>query len=155
MSADAERFWSKVDKSGDCWLWTGGLRTGYGRFTLLVNGQRQWFQAHRFSLELAGRPAPRDALVDHICRNKACVRPDHLRPATRKQNAENLTGAHRDSKSGVRGVYWHERDQKWRATVGHAGRLYQKNFGDLAEAAKWAQTKRNEFFTYNELDRCG
>lgn len=147
------RFWAKVDKSGDCWLWTGAKRTGYGRLARTVNGQRRWIQAHRYALELIGRPARDDQEVDHTCHNRACVRPDHLRPVTHKQNAENQKGSYRNSKSGVRGVYWHNRDEKWRATVCHQGRLYQRNFDSLESAAEWSRSLRNELFTHNDQDR--
>lgn len=77
-----ERFWSKVDTTGICWEWTRGKQKGYGRFT--VNG-KQW-KAHRFAwTELVG-PVSDDLDLDHVCRNRACVNPDHLDPVTRRVN---------------------------------------------------------------------
>src|SRR4051794_13702756 len=46
-----ERFWGSVDKSGDCWIWTGARRRGYGVFRL--SNPRRMVDAHRFSLEQA------------------------------------------------------------------------------------------------------
>jgi hypothetical protein len=76
-------FWAKVDKSGDCWLWTSILsHNGYGRFW---DGDR-FVQAHRFSYELAGGQIPDGYHVDHLCRTRACIRPDHLEAVTPREN---------------------------------------------------------------------
>ena len=84
-SADVlERFWAKVDKSGDCWEWTATKSYGYGR--IKVNGRMPL--AHRISWELAnGREIPAGLEVDHMCFNHGCVNPDHLRLLTRSENA--------------------------------------------------------------------
>lgn len=80
--ATIERFWSKVDKSQDCWLWQGGrIPKGYGWFYF----RKTWF-AHRFSMFLVGKLID-DLSVDHLCRNKACVNPDHMEMVTLKENA--------------------------------------------------------------------
>lgn len=82
----ATRFWSKVDKRGadDCWLWTGALTTGYGRFHVAVGVPL--VLAHRFAYEaLVGR-IPRGLDLDHLCRVRACVNPAHLEPVTRRNN---------------------------------------------------------------------
>ena len=76
------RFWSQVNKAGDCWEWTGSLRRGYGRFKT----GRTSVTAHRFSYEHMVGPIPEGLELDHLCRNTACVRPDHLEPVTRLVN---------------------------------------------------------------------
>lgn len=70
-----ERFWAKVDKSADCWVWKGATVQGYG--ILHVTGKRSVY-AHRFSYELAFGPIPPLVAVCNTCENKLCVRPDHL-----------------------------------------------------------------------------
>src|SRR5262245_49640461 len=69
----AERFWSRVNKTDTCWLWTAGVmgRTGYGgfRFDGCVRG------AHRFSWQLAHGPIPGGAHVLHRCDVRLCVNP--------------------------------------------------------------------------------
>lgn len=79
-----ERFWSHVDRSGSCWVWTATTGThGYGR-VFWLGKQRQ---AHRIAYELIVGPIPEGLELDHLCRNRACVRPNHLEPV---QQAENL-----------------------------------------------------------------
>lgn len=66
-----------------CWLWTGSLTTsGYGQFSW----KRRMMQAHRLSLELRGVAIPEGMVVDHVCRVRSCVNPDHLRVVTQRQN---------------------------------------------------------------------
>lgn len=144
------RFWSKVDKSKECWEWTAGRVNGYG--TYWANGKSH--KAHRVSYEMCVGPIPKGLVIDHICHNTACVRPEHLRLATNKQNVENQLGAQSHSTSGVRGVTWHKRDKKWQATVIHNWkRIHVGYFDSLAEAGAAAAAKRNELFTHNDADR--
>lgn len=70
-----ERFWSKVDQSGDCWLWTACLfQRGYGCFRM----KHANVAAHRIAWELAFGPVPPGLWVLHHCDIRACVRPSHL-----------------------------------------------------------------------------
>jgi hypothetical protein len=92
---EAQRFWTKVDRSGPdgCWLWLGQLNQwGYGHFRrTLAPGQHQTVKAHRFAYTLLVGPIPAGLTLDHLCGHHACVRPDHLEPVT---NAENLRRRH-------------------------------------------------------------
>ena len=71
---DIDRFWSKVDKSSDCWLWTGAVAKGRG----IVTRQGKKYAVHRYVVSVVGKKIPEDYDVHHICENKLCVRPDHL-----------------------------------------------------------------------------
>lgn len=145
---ELNRFWWKVEKTKTCWNWTGRTRAGSGQYWL--HG-RHW-EAHRVSFELANGPIPDGLLIDHICFNRACVNPDHLRLATRKQNHEHLTGAQRNSTTGIRGVY--RRRGRWFAKVGHNNKAYHLGYFDTAAEAEAAVlAKRLEFFTHNNVDK--
>lgn len=76
------RFWSKVKKTSSCWEWTGALTHGYGH--LRVNS-KDW-RAHRFSYELEFGQIPSGLVLDHLCMNKSCVKPQHLEAVTQAQN---------------------------------------------------------------------
>lgn len=85
----AERFWSKVDKTADCWAWTASLGShGYGQFYL--DGRPQG--AHRVAWLLTNGLVPEGKELDHLCRNRACVRPEHLEAVPRRVNF--LRGEH-------------------------------------------------------------
>lgn len=87
-----DRFWSKVDQSGSCWEWKSYRHLGYGRF--YIRGKSE--AAHRIAYELSsGLPMTKWAnlTVDHICRNRGCVNPKHLRLVTRGENVLAGIGA--------------------------------------------------------------
>lgn len=85
----ADRFWPKVDQSGEYWLWTAACNSdGYGRFWL---GNRNT-RAHRAGWILQRGPIPDDLTIDHLCRNRRCVRADHLEVVTQGENARRGDG---------------------------------------------------------------
>lgn len=75
LLAYAERFWAKVDRTENCWIWTGRIdRQGFG----VLNFQGKAWKAHRLALALSYpsfNPAHR---VLATCGNRNCVRPDHM-----------------------------------------------------------------------------
>ena len=79
------RFWMKVNKiETGCWEWTGAkFRDGYGLFYVASHGN---IGAHRFSYRLAYGDIPEGLQLDHLCRVRHCVRPDHLEPVTVQEN---------------------------------------------------------------------
>jgi hypothetical protein len=149
-----ERFWSKVEKTETCWNWTASRMTsGYGQIGIGGKYGRP-HGAHRVAYELAVGPIPEGMQVDHMCHNKLCVNPDHLRAVTNKQNNEHLTGAKKNSKSGIRGVSWRSEVRKWQAQVGHNGKNHNLGLFAMIEDAEAAViAKRLELFTHNDLDR--
>lgn len=86
----ADRFWEKVDRSGDCWTWTAYRNpAGYGEINL--GGRLGAVLAHRVAYELTFDVAPGDLHVLHRCDNPACVRPDHLFLGTHIDNMRDMT----------------------------------------------------------------
>ncbi len=83
------KFWRHVfiDSSveNSCWVWVGCICRGYGHF---VTSQQPTVivKAHRFSYESLVGKIPDGLTIDHLCRNKACVNPNHLEPVTMRIN---------------------------------------------------------------------
>lgn len=80
----AKRFWSLLDKSGECWVWTKSCsRKGYGRVCV---GHERYKQAHRIAWSLVNGEIPEGMGVLHRCDNPPCCRPDHLFLGTQLDN---------------------------------------------------------------------
>lgn len=80
-----DRFWSKVAQlPGEaCWEWRGSIdHGGYGQY----RHNERTTSAHRYAYENRVGPIPAGMTIDHLCRNRACVRPDHLEAVTQRTN---------------------------------------------------------------------
>ena len=142
------RFWEKVDKTDSCWVWTAGLdQKGYGRFR--IEGEKRL--AHIVSWIMVNGEIPAGMLLDHICQNKSCVNPGHLRLATNKQNSEYRSGPARHNKSsGIRNVY--KKGNGWAVAIRHNYKLiYFGTYSTVAEAEAVAIRERARLFSFPEF----
>lgn len=149
-----DRFNDYVSKSEGCWLWSGYLsHEGYG--TIRAGGRGSaTLLAHRLAYELSTGPIPDGMHIDHKCHTRACVRPDHLRAVTPKQNVENFGGLMVNNTSGVRGVSWVKRKQRWTTRVWHNHKAYGAGtYVDIKDAEAAVVELRLRLHTHNDLDR--
>jgi hypothetical protein len=87
------RFWSKVDKGPDCWLWTGSIdHLGFSEFRLMMpGGAHRMLRAYRYAWKLAHGEVPAGVDVVHRCRTRQCVRPEHLALRVRAERPHRPT----------------------------------------------------------------
>lgn len=131
-----DRFLGKVHylPSG-CWRWTGFVgKRGYGMIAG-VDKYSQPLTAHRVSFEIFVGSIPDGLVLDHTCRNRWCVNPDHLRTCTQGENAKNMSLGRRNT-SGYIGVHFDVRRNKWVAMVSANGKsMHVGRFATAEEAA--------------------
>lgn len=84
-----ERFWAKVDATGDCWEWTGHQQFGYGLF-VVSSKPLKVAKAHRVAWELLVGPIPEGLVIDHLCRVQRCLNPAHLEVVTPAENSRRM-----------------------------------------------------------------
>jgi hypothetical protein len=79
-----ERFMEKVSiAENGCWLWTGAIKqNGYGFFGIKKNCQQKMHNAHRWIYEYHNGPIPDGLTIDHLCRTRNCVNPQHMEPVS-------------------------------------------------------------------------
>ncbi len=100
-----DRIGDKFTVGDGCWEWTASRTTaGYGQTS--VAGKYR--MAHRALYELLVGPIPNGLQLDHLCRNRGCVRPDHLEPVTQ---AENLRRGERWQQRKTHCPQGHEYDE--------------------------------------------
>jgi hypothetical protein len=99
-----DRFWKKVDKSGDCWEWKASkTELGYGQF---YPEHGSPVKAHRYSYSISVGDIPINMCVCHTCDNPGCVNPGHLWVGSITDNAQDkvrkgrsFTGDHKGEKN--------------------------------------------------------
>jgi len=79
----AQRLLNRTDRTGKCWIWLGSCNDrGYGK---MWDGSRLSY-VHRLSYEAFVGPIPNGLTIDHLCRNRQCLNPEHLEPVTNREN---------------------------------------------------------------------
>lgn len=119
-------FWSRVDKTSSetgCWLWTAMKDTG-GYGTVSWNGKMK--KSHRISYLLTRGEVSKALTLDHLCRNRACVNPDHLEPVTMRVNALRGFGASAQNAKRTHCKHGHE-------LSGDNLAIYQGKYGEFRQ----------------------
>lgn len=92
------RFWAKVERTDECWLWTGAKNNkGYGQ----VRHDGKCILATHYALKLDGRPREDGMVARHGCDNPQCVNPAHLEWGTQRENMQDAKSRGRMNLSGL------------------------------------------------------
>lgn len=83
-----DNFWSKVNKTDSCWLWTGKTDDGYGRFNI----RGKLYLSHRLTMAVLKEKIAENMQVDHLCSVRNCCNPDHLEQVTFSENTKRGRG---------------------------------------------------------------
>ena len=105
------RLWSRIDVRGknECWPWKGHvIDSGYGSYNYADEGKSKRIYAHRAIAEVQGVLTDPAMVVRHLCGNRVCCNPAHLKQGTHKENAADRKAA---------GRHWVPRGTKHHAAV--------------------------------------
>ena len=147
--------WPKHVNENGCHVWLGNTSGPDGdRYGSMTYRNRR-IKSHRAAYELAHGPIPPRHDIDHMCFEKLCVNPDHLRAVTRKQNTENRsTKSNKNSMTGHRGITYDANRGLYRARIKHHYKeIHVGRFETLDEAVSAVAAKRRELFTNSDMDR--
>lgn len=149
-ASDEERFWAKVNKTEACWTWTGATYNGYG--VVRAGGKAQL--AHRVLYAWTKGAIPEGVQLDHMCHNRACVNPSHIRFADWETNGQNRASANKNSKTGIRGVYWNKDRRGWFSAITLNREVIRRGpFQRLQDAEDAATELRREHMPFSLMDR--
>lgn len=150
-----ERFWRYAlpEPNSGCWLWIGSIRPdGYGQFSVSAGRARV---AHIVAWEMYRGPVPEGLELDHLCRVRSCVNPDHLEPVTHRTNLLRGTGASARNVDKTHCPHGHEYtdDNVYFHRGGRHCRICQKSSSKIQYQAKYRATHRQANIAYQRQYR--
>jgi HNH endonuclease len=151
-------FWGRVARmiqpeASPCWIWMGPVGpSGYGFFSVCVDDTPSGYssvRAHRYAYALAHGEIPEGLHIDHLCRNRACVNPDHLEAVTPLENMRRSMPYRKPPTNKNRGASIQVRPradgtEAYRVLYRLDGRQRGMTFSDRAEAEAFCERARNE-----------
>lgn len=140
------RFWRRVDKSADCWVWTGCVdNRGYGQISTGKTGKH--IKTHRLAWELENGSIPEGLCVCHKCDNPPCVRPDHLFLGSKADNNRDMKRKGRQA-FGDRAPSRRNPERYPRGTGHHYAKLNESIVRDIR--SRYRQGQATEFALAHE-----
>ena len=134
-----ERFLSKIDSSGECWVWTAYTRRdGYGRIKI----GRKMFLSHRKSFLWSRGYLTEGLQIDHLCRNHSCVNPDHLEEVTQRENILRGEGKCAMQARQTHCVRGHElTEENTRRRLDYPAKRLCKKCAKIRDHSRWLRVK--------------
>jgi hypothetical protein len=131
---DEQNLWSKVAKADGCWKWTGSVdRDGYAKYSGRM--------AHRLVYLMTHGSVPIDTELDHLCKVRACVNPDHLEPVPHAENNSRSESPSAVHARQTRCVHGHEFTSENTYKNPNTGKRQCRTCSRLT-VARYAQKKR-------------
>jgi len=138
-----QRFYDLADRSHPegCWPWRGHVtKKGYGLFWAGYDLGRLK-AAHRFAYALLRGTIPKGATIDHLCRNRSCVNPDHLEPVTNRENVRRGFGPSAVNARKTHCIHGHEFTRENTYIVVSKGARYCRECANV-NAARYRAKRR-------------
>lgn len=105
MQSIIDKFWNKVDKTNTCWNWKGFIgKDGYGKHYIY----QKMDMSHRISYQLIIGTIDSNKVIDHKCRNRACVNPKHLEVVSQRENVMRGNGIAKINSRKTHCIHGHE-----------------------------------------------
>lgn len=107
---NVEKILARIAINGECWEWSGCITTsGYGTIRINNGESSKMYQSHRVMYSIFKKDIDDGIVIDHICKNRKCVNPEHLREVTMAFNCtENSDSPHAKHKAKTHCVRGHE-----------------------------------------------
>lgn len=150
-------FWSFVQKDQNeqgCWRYDGYQDPRSGYIKCVKHPEVDSRRSHRVAYFLATGDKAEGFEIDHMCHNTWCCNPDHLRPATRGENRQNIRPGSARGKTGVRNVYLASKPnakKPYYVRLTKDGKeMWLGSFATLAEAEAEAIKQRKALYPYSQ-----